>query len=31
VPAGEQARQQIDMAILTEDGERRVGFRLYWG
>jgi LmbE family N-acetylglucosaminyl deacetylase len=31
VPVGEQARQVIDMATLTEDGGRRVGFRLYWG
>jgi LmbE family N-acetylglucosaminyl deacetylase len=31
VPVGEQARQVIDMATLTEDGARRVGFRLYWG
>jgi LmbE family N-acetylglucosaminyl deacetylase len=31
VPVGEQARQQIDMATLTEDGARRVGFTLYWG
>jgi LmbE family N-acetylglucosaminyl deacetylase len=31
VPVDEQARQQIDMATLTEDGARRVGFRLYWG
>jgi LmbE family N-acetylglucosaminyl deacetylase len=30
-PVEEQARQQIDMATLTEEGERRVGFRLYWG
>ena len=30
-PVDEQARRQIDMATLTEDGERRVGFRLYWG
>ena len=30
-PVEEQARQQIDMATLTEDGERQVGFRLYWG
>jgi LmbE family N-acetylglucosaminyl deacetylase len=27
----EQARRQVDMATLTEDGERQVGFRLYWG
>jgi len=31
VPVDEQARQQIDMATLTEDGDRRVGFTLYWG
>ena len=30
-PVEEQARRQIDMSTLTEDGERRVGFRLYWG
>lgn len=30
-PVAEQARQQIDMATLTEDDGRRVGFRLYWG
>ncbi|RBY82598.1 PIG-L family deacetylase [Geodermatophilus sp. TF02-6] len=30
-PVEEQARRQIDMATLTEDGGRRVGFRLYWG
>ena len=30
-PVDEQARRQIDMATLTEDGGRRVGFRLYWG
>jgi LmbE family N-acetylglucosaminyl deacetylase len=27
----EQARQIVDMATLGEEGERRVGFRLYWG
>jgi len=27
----EQARQVVDMATLTEDGARRVGFQLYWG
>ena len=27
----EQARQIVDMATLTEDGARRVGFQLYWG
>jgi LmbE family N-acetylglucosaminyl deacetylase len=31
VPVEEQARQVIDMGTLTEDGRRRVGFRLYWG
>ena len=30
-PVEEQARQIVDMATLGEDGERRVGFRLYWG
>jgi LmbE family N-acetylglucosaminyl deacetylase len=30
VPVDEQARQQIDMATLTEEGTRRVGFTLYW-
>jgi LmbE family N-acetylglucosaminyl deacetylase len=30
-PVDEQARRQVDMSTLTEDGERRVGFRLYWG
>ncbi|GAB3350867.1 PIG-L deacetylase family protein [Modestobacter lapidis] len=30
-PVDEQARRQVDMATLTEDGGRRVGFRLYWG
>jgi LmbE family N-acetylglucosaminyl deacetylase len=30
-PVDEQARRHIDMATLTDDGERRVGFRLYWG
>jgi LmbE family N-acetylglucosaminyl deacetylase len=30
-PVDEQARRQIDMATLTDDGERRVGFGLYWG
>jgi hypothetical protein len=28
---GEQAQQVIDMSTATEDGRRRVGFRLYWG
>ena len=31
VPVEEQARQVVDMGTLTEDGRRRVGFRLYWG
>ncbi len=31
VPVEEQARQVIDMSTATEDGRRRVGFRLYWG
>jgi LmbE family N-acetylglucosaminyl deacetylase len=31
VPVGEQAQQVIDMSTMTEDGRRRVGFRLYWG
>ena len=30
-PVEEQARRQIDMSTLTQDGERRVGFSLYWG
>jgi LmbE family N-acetylglucosaminyl deacetylase len=30
-PVEEQARQVIDMATATDDGRRRVGFRLYWG
>ncbi len=30
-PVDEQARRQIDMGTLTDDGERQVGFRLYWG
>jgi LmbE family N-acetylglucosaminyl deacetylase len=30
-PVEEQARQVIDMSTLTEDGRRRVGFKLYWG
>ena len=25
------ARQIVDMATMTEDGRRRVGFRLFWG
>jgi hypothetical protein len=29
-PVDEQARQVVDMSTLTEDGRRRVGFRLYW-
>ena len=31
VPVEEQARQVVDQATLTEDGDRRVGFRLFWG
>jgi hypothetical protein len=31
VPVGEQAQQVIDMSTATEDGRRRVGFRLFWG
>jgi LmbE family N-acetylglucosaminyl deacetylase len=30
-PVEEQARQIVDMATMTEDERRRVGFRLYWG
>ncbi|SFF13139.1 PIG-L deacetylase family protein [Blastococcus tunisiensis] len=30
-PVEEQARRIVDMSTLTEDGRRRVGFRLYWG
>ncbi len=30
-PVDMQARQVIDMSTLTDDGRRRVGFRLYWG
>jgi hypothetical protein len=30
-PVEEQAQRQVDMATLTEDGGRRIGFRLYWG
>jgi LmbE family N-acetylglucosaminyl deacetylase len=30
-PVDQQARQVVDMSTLTEDGRRRVGFRLYWG
>lgn len=30
-PVAEQARRQIDSATLTGDGDRRVGFRLFWG
>jgi LmbE family N-acetylglucosaminyl deacetylase len=30
-PVEEQARQIVDMATATEDGRRRVGFRLFWG
>ena len=31
VSVDEQAKQVIDMSTITEDGHRRVGFRLYWG
>ena len=31
VPVEEQARQVVDMSTATEDGRRRVGFRLFWG
>ena len=31
VSVEEQAKQVIDMSTMTEDGRRRVGFRLYWG
>ena len=30
-PVDAQARQIVDMSTLTEDGRRRVGFRLFWG
>jgi LmbE family N-acetylglucosaminyl deacetylase len=30
-PVEEQARQIVDMSTMTEDGRRRVGFRLFWG
>jgi LmbE family N-acetylglucosaminyl deacetylase len=30
-PVEEQARRQVDMATMTEDGQRQVGFGLYWG
>jgi LmbE family N-acetylglucosaminyl deacetylase len=30
-PVEEQARRQVDMVTLTEDGQRQVGFGLYWG
>jgi LmbE family N-acetylglucosaminyl deacetylase len=30
-PVDMQARQVVDMSTLTEDGRRRVGFRLFWG
>jgi LmbE family N-acetylglucosaminyl deacetylase len=30
-PVEEQARRQVDMATLTEDGSRQMRFRLYWG
>ncbi len=29
-PVDEQARQVVDMSTMTEDGRRRVGFRLFW-
>ena len=31
VSVDEQAKQVIDMSTMTEDGRRRVGFRLFWG
>ena len=31
VSVEEQAQQVIDMSTMTEDGRRRVGFRLFWG
>jgi hypothetical protein len=31
VSVEEQARQIVDMSTMTEDGRRRVGFRLFWG
>ncbi|NEK60476.1 PIG-L family deacetylase [Geodermatophilus sabuli] len=30
-PVESQARQIVDMSTMTEDGRRRVGFRLFWG
>ncbi|MCV2489966.1 PIG-L family deacetylase [Geodermatophilus sp. YIM 151500] len=30
-PVDVQARQIVDMVTMTEDGRRRVGFRLFWG
>ncbi|WNV77909.1 hypothetical protein [Geodermatophilus sp. DSM 44513] len=30
-PVEEQAQQVVDVSTLTDDGARRVGFRLYWG
>jgi len=30
-PIDMQARQVVDMSTATEDGRRRVGFRLFWG
>jgi LmbE family N-acetylglucosaminyl deacetylase len=30
-PVEEQARRQVDMATMTEDGSRQMRFRLYWG
>jgi hypothetical protein len=31
VPVEQQAQEVIDMSTATEDGRRRVGFRLFWG
>ncbi len=31
VSVDEQAKEVIDMSTMTEDGRRRVGFRLFWG
>jgi LmbE family N-acetylglucosaminyl deacetylase len=31
MPVEEQAQQVIDTATMTDDGRRRVGFRLFWG
>ncbi|NEK84634.1 PIG-L family deacetylase [Blastococcus saxobsidens] len=30
-PVEDQARQVVDMSTVTDDGRRRVGFRLFWG